>query len=170
MAKKLQGYTQARYDRDAVIADYRTGNFSLRELGKKHGVSHQTISRVTKDLIADLKDVVAQKLNAEIAIANLPQRDQKMVNNEVIRQLNLLKQIDNYAETALDKACAIAAAATTGKELKDTADAVDKISVTVGVNERHAAPASTVIGVRQEISASHAQRIAEQFIIAQEVY
>lgn len=55
-------------DWDAVERDYRTGNFTLRELAEKHGATHTTISRRAERLgwTKDLSDAIRQATNAKL--------------------------------------------------------------------------------------------------------
>lgn len=66
-------------DWDAVERDYRTGKFTLRELGVKHNVSHQAIQAKAKKLewTQDLADQIRQATNAKL-VANL-------VDNEIAK-------------------------------------------------------------------------------------
>lgn len=60
-------------DWEAVHRDYRTGQFTLRELAKKHGVSHQAVDQHvkkggwTQDLREQIKQATDAKLHAEVA-------------------------------------------------------------------------------------------------------
>lgn len=64
--------TRRRTDWDAVERDYRTGRFTLRELGAKHGVSHQSINDRakrhgwTRDLAEQIRIATHARLAAQL--------------------------------------------------------------------------------------------------------
>lgn len=57
-----------RHDWDAIERDYRTGQFSLRELSAKHGISHTAIAKRAKEKgwLRDLSDDVRRETNARL--------------------------------------------------------------------------------------------------------
>lgn len=65
-----------RVDWDAVERDYRTGHMTLRELGEKHGVSHQAIAKRAKngEWTQDLGEQIRQATNAKL-VANLVDKE-----------------------------------------------------------------------------------------------
>ena len=38
----------AKYDKEALLADYHTGDYSQRQLAKKHKISNGTVANITK--------------------------------------------------------------------------------------------------------------------------
>lgn len=66
-----------KIDWDAVERDYRTGKFTTRELGAKHGISHVAIYNKAKSRqwTQDLSDHIRQVTNAKLT--------QALVNQEV---------------------------------------------------------------------------------------
>lgn len=62
---------RARTDWDAVERDYRTAQWTLRELGRKHSVSHQAISAKIEKLgwTQDLSLAIKQATNASLVAA-----------------------------------------------------------------------------------------------------
>ena len=57
-----------RVDWDAVERDYRTGKFTLREMGDKYGVTHSAIGQKARKSgwTADLTKAIAQATNAKL--------------------------------------------------------------------------------------------------------
>jgi hypothetical protein len=68
-----------KVDWPAVERDFRTGNMTLRELGEKHGVSHQAVAKRSKNegWTQDLGEQIRHATNAKL-VANL-------VDNEVAK-------------------------------------------------------------------------------------
>ena len=126
------------------------------------------VARLTKDLKADLQDIVAKKLAVECEVATHSAKDQAVINHEVRRKMSLLNQIQDFSEAALEKAITLASTAQEGADLKSLAEAVDKISITNKLNDRHPPPAhnNVNVGMRQRISLEHAQKMIEEFEIA----
>lgn len=82
MTKPTKPQARKRIDWEAIERDYRTGQFSLRELEKKHGAGFAKISKKSKDLgwTKDLGVAVKQATNAaliaEVATARATQGQQ----------------------------------------------------------------------------------------------
>lgn len=68
MTKKKEDVQPKAADRDAVERDYRTGRWTDRELGTKHGIAHTTIKRWADKFgwRKDLTDAVRQATNAAV--------------------------------------------------------------------------------------------------------
>ena len=77
-ASKPAGKTPARKraDWEAVERDYRTGSFTLRELGDKHGATHTTIARRAEreGWTKDLTEAIRQATNAKVIEATVQQQ------------------------------------------------------------------------------------------------
>lgn len=71
-------------DWDAVERDYRTGKFTLQELGAKYGVSHQAVAKKQKagDWKKDLQEEIKQATKARVT--------KELVEREVARSGNLV--------------------------------------------------------------------------------
>lgn len=95
---ELQATPRKRADWEAVERDYRTGKNTLRELGTKHGCSHQAISDKadalgwTKDLAVAIKQATNAKLVAEL-VDNEVAKTGQQVANVVLAAAELNKQI-----------------------------------------------------------------------------
>lgn len=59
---------RVRVDWDACERDYRTGNFTLRELGEKHGCTHAAVKKQADKhgWTQDLSDAIRQATNARL--------------------------------------------------------------------------------------------------------
>lgn len=89
---------RVRTDWDAVERDYRTGKFTLRELGAKHGADNGLISRKAKKAgwTQDLSRAIKQATNAKL-IEDLVSKEisdgQQKVSNTVLAAADLNKQV-----------------------------------------------------------------------------
>lgn len=69
--RKSASSTRRRIDWDAVERDYRTGRFTTRELGAKHGLSHVAVAKKAKthQWTQDLGEKIRQATNARLTAA-----------------------------------------------------------------------------------------------------
>ncbi len=91
-------------DVEALERDYRTGNFTDRELGEKYGVSHTAIQNRArrngwqKDIAGAVRNLTAARLiEAEVA---------KVANNEVAKRV--AKQVANAVPATIEVVAAMA--------------------------------------------------------------
>lgn len=87
-----------RADWDAVERDYRTGKFTLRELGDKYGVSHQAIGKHVKEdgWTQDLSAAIKQATNARLVddlVAKEVAKSGQAVANTILAAADLNKQV-----------------------------------------------------------------------------
>lgn len=86
MATTPEGAKKPRTDWDAVERDYRTGEFTLRELATKHGPSHQAIAKNAKnkgwsqDLSVAIKQATNAKLVQDIVDKEVAKGGQEVAN------------------------------------------------------------------------------------------
>ncbi len=125
-------------EKSLLIADYKTGKFSQRELSKKHNMSIGTVNNITKDLEATNEHLV----NAQIALLTakeiLPNEQMNAVMNtaqDIIRREGL---IFNNAELLAGKIAIMADQIDTPSDLKILSEANDRLAITLKVAERHA--------------------------------
>jgi hypothetical protein len=96
--KAVASAKKQRTDWDAVERDYRTGKFTLRELGAKHGADNGLISRKakkdgwTQDLSLAIKQATNAKLIEELVSKEVSNGQQK-VSNTVLAAADLNKQV-----------------------------------------------------------------------------
>lgn len=113
-AKATPGTKKRKTDWQAVERDYRTGNFTLRELGTKHDADHGLISRKakkdgwTQDLAIAIKQatnaaLVEQLVNTEVT------KSQQKVNTTVQAAAEVNKNVILGHRTGLNKLTTIKA-------------------------------------------------------------
>ena len=149
--------------KNKISADYHTNKYSQRELAKRHNVSLGTINNITKGVVPINEHLVDAKvaldkgfeerseteMNAIMNTANDILRRQNLVfnaseklikrtqdliiSNRTVEKVNVGDGIQSFQERELNTA-----------DLKNLADTVDKASITLGVNQRHASSQVTV--------------------------
>ena len=149
--------------KNKISADYHTNKYSQRELAKRHSVSLGTINNITKGVVPINEHLVDAKvaldkgfegkseteMNAIMNTANDILRRQNLVfnaseklikrtqdliiSNRTVEKVSVGDGIQSFQERELNTA-----------DLKNLADTVDKASMTLGVNQRHANSQVTV--------------------------
>lgn len=87
-----------RTDWDAVERDFRTGRFTLRELGAKHSISHAAVGQKARKLgwTQDLTNAVRQATNAKLieqAVSKGVSDAVQSVSNTVLAAAEVNKQV-----------------------------------------------------------------------------
>ncbi len=159
-----------QYDKEALILNWRTGDFTTRQLGDKYGLSHVMVNRIVGGIPKDLKPVieekvkilargneqlkpiieqhkeVTKKVNSELQkLPDLLPSELTVVDESVSYKLSLLKDIQDFTGIAISQAKLLASVSESGADLKACVDAVDRIAITNGLAERHAKASSTLV-------------------------
>lgn len=125
-------------DKILIIADYKTGQYSQRQLAKKHDVSLGTISGLTKGLDTSNEHLV----NAQIAIlsakANLPNEQLNAVMNAATIKAVRGGLIFGNAEKMANKINVMADQAETPDDIKKLSEANMILGKSLGVIEQFA--------------------------------
>jgi predicted transcriptional regulator len=143
-------------DKDLILADYHTGDYSQRELAKKHGVSIGTINKITKDVDPKNEHLV----NAQIALlkgqSELPNEQMNAIMNtanDKVRRMGLvfggLEKLAQKASIAIDRGKAqkvvsgkfgtdVVEHELQSSDYKNYADALEKVGKSLGVIENKA--------------------------------
>ena len=123
-------------DKLKILADWKAG-ISQNQLSKNYSLSPATINKICKGI----EQSNVQIVNAKIAIATeLQNKNEYEVNsierivNDELRRKNLVYGVQ---EKAIKKAETMLDQIDTPLDLKNIVDAVDKASLTLGVNQRH---------------------------------
>lgn len=103
-------------EKKLVIADYKTGRYSQRELAERHHVSLGTINNITRDISADNEHLVAAQVSLLSAKALLPPEQlnailnaaqEEIYNKNLVSnssQLNLVRITEYLSTNTKDKA------------------------------------------------------------------
>ena len=164
------------YDKKLLIADYHTNKYSQRELAKKYDTSIGTVNNLTKEITPQNEHLVnaqvaiisakailpVEHLNAILNTAqdeiynkglvtnasqlNLIRTTQYLANNKKLEKISVGDGIQQFEEVGLG-----------ADDFKQCQEAIDKASITLKVNERHAP--------KTDIALTNAQQNNEQTII-----
>lgn len=151
MAKQL-----SEYDKKLILADYHTGKYSQRKLAQKYNVSLGTINNLTKEEIAQNEHLVNAQISILTAKAILPiehlnailnTAQEEVYNKSLITnatQLNLVRTMEYLSKnkklekrSAGDGVQVFEEVGLGSSDFKECQDAIDKASITLGVNQRH---------------------------------
>ena len=137
-------------DRELILADYHTGQYTNRALAKKFEVTHVTIGKIVKGLEPKYKEIVTTQvaINTELAEASI--QEVTSVTNEVTKLTRYTDLVHRIQEKALGKAENMLDSIEAPSDLKLIVEAVDKAAITLKVAERHAPKQVTAIQVNNE--------------------
>lgn len=140
-----------------IIADYHTNKYSQRELAKKHNVSIGTINKLTKEIQPKNEHLVNAQISILTASAMISDEQMNAIMNtakdEVYNkglatnatQMNLIRITEHLAENKKlekinvgDGVQNFEPVGLGSSDYKNIQDAIDKASITLGVNQRHA--------------------------------
>ena len=126
-------------ERELLLADFHTGQFKQRELAKKYEVSTATVNKLTKGI----EPKHEQKVNAVATVhAQLEGESEQEVNavhlaiEEKTKHIKLI--MDNATKLA-GKISTMTDQVDEPQDLRHLVEANDKLSITLKVNDRHAA-------------------------------
>ncbi|WP_169975859.1 hypothetical protein [Campylobacter sp. RM16191] len=162
-----------------IIADHLTGKFSQRDLAKKYNVSIGTISNLTKGAEPQNEHLVEAKVSLMSAEQTLPPEQMNAVLNAAEREIRNRQLIENATQLNLkrikehleknqkfekisigDGAQNFEPVELNASDYKAAQEAIDKASLTLGVNPRFAAAT--------QITNTNAQQTIPQIIIKQD--
>ena len=140
------------YDKDALIADHKTGAYSQRELAKKHGVSNGTVCNITKGIPQDSKVLVEKKVEETLLNEQLSAKKHELNQMAIGKteqelsaiieaahfKLDFQKSVQVFGNKAIRKATALLETEETGQGFKAIVEGVDKLTVTHNINPRFA--------------------------------
>lgn len=142
-----------KYDRDAVLADYHTGIYTQRQLADRHNISPAMVNRLTKGVEKKTAQLVNKKVEVIQETRELSEQEVNAVNEAVHFKEKMLGDIQRFTSKAMSKANDLLDNTETGSDFKSIIEGVDKLSITTGINERHAKPAQVQQNTQTNISA-----------------
>lgn len=139
-----------------LIADYKTNQFSQRELAKKYVVSVGTVSKLTKNLLPENEHVHNAQVTVLLASAVLSPEEMNAIMNtakdEVYNknlavnasQLNLIRMTEHLTSNKKLEKINVGDGIQKFEEVglgsgdyKNLQDGIDKATITLGINQRH---------------------------------
>lgn len=125
-------------DRENILALFHTGEYSNNDIAKKYNTSHTTINKITKNLTPKHKDKVSTLVSIKSELSKESFKEVQAVETLVEEKTKHLKLINDNATKLAQKINIMTDEVCEAKDIKDLVDANDKLSITLGVNQRHA--------------------------------
>ena len=135
-------------EKSLIIADYKTGQYSQRELSKKHNVSIGTVNKLTKDIETSNEHIVNAQKSVLIASATLPNDEMNAIMNAATDKFRREALINNNAELIASKIPTMLKQIDSPSDLKTLAEANDRLAITLKVAERHAPKSDTNVAIQ----------------------
>lgn len=129
-----------RYDKEQLLADWRTGEFKHQELADKHKMSRPNVARIVKDIPQDLASVLTHKIESEQELAELSDKELTIVDTlakSKIEDAKMIRTMSKNNMVGLGKKLVQHEDMSISDHLA-AANAIDRTSITLGVNDRHA--------------------------------
>ncbi|WP_341232383.1 hypothetical protein [uncultured Methylophaga sp.] len=130
----------AKYDKAALLADFHTGTYTQRQLADRHKISPAMVNRITKGVEKKNAEIVNKKVELNQDIKLLSEQEVNAVNEAVHFKEKMIGEIQLFTTNAMRKAGDLLTLSDSGSDFKAIVEGVDKLSITTGVNERHAKP------------------------------
>ena len=137
-------------DRKLILADYHTGEYTQRELSKRHSVSVGTISKITKEKTVQNEHIMNAQVTVLRAKKELPNEQMNAIMNAAQDKERRERLIYGNAEKLADKLMTMADQIDAPSDMKLLAEANDKLAITLKVAERHAPKSVTAIQVNND--------------------
>ena len=135
-------------EKSLIVADYKTGQYSQRELSKKHNVSIGTVNKLTKDIETSNEHIVNAQKSVLIANATLPNDEMNAIMNAATNKFRREGLINNNAELIASKIPTMLEQIDSPSDLKTLAEANDRLAITLKVAERHAPKSDTNVAIQ----------------------
>ena len=132
----------AKYDKELLLADYHTGDYSQRQLAKKHKISNGTVANLTKGLGKKNERLIQKKVEVAQELELLNEQELSAVEHSVKFKLDMLKDIEKFSYSAMNKANDLVKLSDSGNDFKAVVEGVDKLSIMTKINDRHSKPVS----------------------------
>ena len=81
--------------KDAVIADWRTGEYSQRELAEKHQISNGAVAKLCKGITQDTSSIVSAGIQYRQGLAPLDEQNVSAITSAVDRVIKHREFFDN---------------------------------------------------------------------------
>lgn len=125
---------------DLIIREWRTGRYSQNDLALEHKVSKGVINKLCKGVEQDVSNIVTAGVEYYQGLNSQDDRMMTVIENVVSMEVRLRGKVERFVEKAIDKGISMLDSIESGSEYKAVIDGVDKATVTIGINERHAKP------------------------------
>ena len=131
-----------KYDKEQLLADWKAGGYSQRQLAKKHGISTGMAAKLTKGVIKESEQLVSSLVQVNQGLAEKTEKELSAISEQVSNRLQDEEMIRRLTKNNM---VGVSKKLINHEELsmfdhKNAQDLIDKASVTLGVNERHSKP------------------------------
>lgn len=159
-----------------VVADWRTGEYSQRDLAAKYKMSPGYVAKICKGAHKDCEQVVSAGLVYKQGLASVEPEVASAIDNAVSNKLRIAGMVNSFVEKAINRASQLLDDSPGGFDLKALTEAVDRVSITAGINERHAKPSiitnasqtnidvGKLSGMTEPELRAHAKKLADQLV------
>lgn len=130
----------SKYDKAALLADFHTGTYTQRQLADRYKISPAMVNKITKGVEKKNAEIVNKKLELNQEIKLLSEQEVNAVNEAVYFKEKMIGEIQLFTTSAMRKASDLLTVSDSGSDFKAIVEGVDKLSITNGINERHAKP------------------------------
>ena len=128
------------YNKIDVIADYKTGQYTFKQLGHRHGISQAMAHKITKNISKENEELVNAIIQTNQKLMYTPKEEvnaiQKTVNAEMEKHAEFKAKLELLSDIAMAKGAELLNNTAYGADFKAILDGLDKHSVTVGYNKR----------------------------------
>jgi len=145
-------------DRELILADFHTGQFSIRELAIKHTIGKTTIANICKGIEPKNKIIVDTLVAVHTELSEQSGQEVDSVQKIVDKKTEHLKLINDNATKLANKLSIMADQIDTPTDLKTLTEANDKLAITLKVAERHA---SKIDVTQQQMQSNNTAPIIE---------
>ena len=93
-----------KYDKEQLLADYKTGGYTHKELAYKYKISRQMVTKILKGVDKDLEAIVADKVEVIQELAKMSGKEVAAVDEIVAKEVDRLlkaEKIDDFLNSGL---------------------------------------------------------------------
>lgn len=125
-------------DRENILADWHTGQFTQSQLGRKYKTTHVTIGKITKDIEPKFKDLVTTQIAIDTQLAGESYKEVTAVREIVTEKTKHLQFLHNITIKNVSTMAEKIDKNMTIYDHKTVQDTVHKAGQTLGVIEQFA--------------------------------
>ncbi len=125
-------------EKELLLADYHTGQFTQRELAKKYEVSTATVNKMTKGLEPKHEHKVNTIATVTAELLEESEQEVNAVFTAIDEKTKHIKLINDNATKLAGKINTMADQIDQPQDMKHLVDANDKLAITLKVADRHA--------------------------------
>lgn len=138
-------------ERELLLADFHTGQYTQRELAKKYEVSTATVNKMTKGISPKHEQKVNAIVTAHAQLEGESEHEVNAVFTIVEEKKKHMKLIYDNATKLANKLSIMSDQVDQPQDLRHLVEANDKLSVTLKVNDRHAPKNDTNVAVQTNV-------------------